>query len=74
MEYACQLSTINDVTLSYRRERFARINEINREMIERYDQEERLRVRYGIDIDSIENEEERSGSTTTTAFRRSMTE
>lgn len=59
VEYACQLSTINDVTLAYRRESFARINDINREMIERYDQEERLRVRYGIDIDSIENEEGR---------------
>jgi thioredoxin reductase (NADPH) len=57
VEYACQLSCDNDVTLSYRRESFARINDINQEMIERYDQEERLRVRYSIDIDSIENED-----------------
>lgn len=57
VEYACQLSTINNVTLSYRRDGFARINDINLEMITRYDQEERLRVRFGIDIDSIENEE-----------------
>jgi len=35
------------------------LNDINREMIERYDQKEHLRVRYGIDIDSIENEEGR---------------
>lgn len=55
VEYACQLSCDNDVTLSYRRESFSRINDINLEMIERYDQEERLRVRYGIDIESIEN-------------------
>lgn len=57
VEYACQLSTINNVTLSYRRESFARINDINLEMITRYDQEERLRVRYSIDIESIENAE-----------------
>ncbi|MFT7823788.1 MAG: NAD(P)-binding domain-containing protein [Sulfurimonas sp.] len=57
VEYACQLSCDNDVTLSYRRESFARINDINQEMIERYDQEEKLRVRYGIDIDAIENED-----------------
>jgi thioredoxin reductase (NADPH) len=57
VEYACQLTTINEVTLSYRREAFSKINEINQEMIHRYDQEERLRVRYGIDIDTIENEQ-----------------
>ncbi|SFV60344.1 Thioredoxin reductase [hydrothermal vent metagenome] len=57
VEYACQLTTINDVTLSYRRDSFSKINDINQEMIERYDQEERLRVRYGIDIESIENAE-----------------
>lgn len=57
VEYACQLTTINNVTLSYRRDKFSKINEINQEMIERYDQEERLRVRFGIDINSIENNE-----------------
>ncbi|HIP41325.1 MAG TPA: cbb3-type cytochrome oxidase assembly protein CcoS [Campylobacterales bacterium] len=57
VEYACQLTTINDVTLSYRRDSFSKINEINQEMIHRYDQEERLRVRFSIDIESIENEE-----------------
>ncbi len=55
VEYASHLSLDNDVTLSYRRDTFARINDINKDMIERYDQEEKLRVRYGIDIDSIEN-------------------
>ena len=59
VEYACQLTTINDITLSYRRDSFSKINDINQEMIERYDQEERLRVRYSIDIESIENEEGR---------------
>jgi thioredoxin reductase (NADPH) len=59
VEYACQLTTMNMVTLSYRRDSFSKINDINQEMIERYDQEERLRVRYGIDIESIENDEGR---------------
>ena len=53
VEYACQLSTINTVTLSYRKESFSRINGINQEMIARYDNEERLRVRFDTDIESI---------------------
>lgn len=56
VEYACHLSKNNVVTLSYRRDEFARINDINREMITRYDQEEILRVRYGTDIESIDND------------------
>lgn len=54
VEYACQLTTENEITLSYRRDSFSRINDINQEMIERYDQEERLRVRFSTDIESIE--------------------
>jgi thioredoxin reductase (NADPH) len=57
VEYACQLSTINNITLAYRRDSFSKINDINQEMVERYDQEERLRVRYSTDIESLENEE-----------------
>ncbi len=59
VEYACQLTTQNSVTLSYRRDKFSKISDINAEMINRYDQEERLRVRYSTDIESIENEEGR---------------
>lgn len=59
VEYACELSNLNDVTLSYRKESFNRVNDVNKEAVERYDQEEKLRVRYGIDIESIENEEGR---------------
>jgi thioredoxin reductase (NADPH) len=59
VEYASELCCLNDVTLSYRKERFSRVNDINLEIIQRYDQEERLRVRYGTDIDSIENEDGR---------------
>ena len=57
VEYASELCCLNDVTLSYRKESFTRVNEINKEIIERYDQEEKLRVRYGTDIESIENQE-----------------
>ena len=59
VEYACQLTTENTVTLSYRRDAFTKINDINLEMITRYDQEERLRVRLGTDIESIESYEGR---------------
>jgi len=55
VEYACQLTTDNSVTLSYRRNAFSKINDINLEMITRYDQEERLRVRFSTDIESIES-------------------
>ena len=57
VEYACHLSTDNTVTIAYRKESFSRINDINSEMITRYDQEELLRIRYGADILSIENHE-----------------
>jgi len=57
IEYACHLCADNIVTLSYRRDSFSRANDINRDMITQYDQEEKLRVRYSIDIDSIENSE-----------------
>ena len=57
VEYACHLTKDNVVTLSYRKDSFARANDINRDMIIRYDQEERLRVRYETNIDSIENHE-----------------
>ena len=59
VEYACELSNLNGVTLSYRKESFNKVNDINKETIERYDQEEKLRVRYSTDIESIENEEGR---------------
>jgi len=59
LEYACHLSKDNDVTLSYRKDSFARANDINCEMITEYDQQEKLRVRYNTDIISIENHEGR---------------
>ena len=46
VEYASELCCINDVTLSYRKGSFSRVNDINKEIIERYDQEEKSRVRF----------------------------
>ena len=57
VEYACQLTTDNDVTLSFREHEFSLPNDVNLEMIIRYDQEERLRIRYASDIASIESHE-----------------
>ncbi|HIP47837.1 MAG TPA: cbb3-type cytochrome oxidase assembly protein CcoS [Lutibacter sp.] len=54
VEYACQLTTENEVTLALREPKFVDANAINEEMVIRYDQEERLRIRYNADIDYIE--------------------
>jgi len=59
VEYACQLTVDNEVTLANREGEFPKANEINTEMIIRYDQEERLRVRYFTDIEDIEGFEGR---------------
>ena len=59
VEYAIEMCCINEGTLSDRKESFSRVNDINKEAIERYDQEEKLRVRYSTDIESIGNDEGR---------------
>ncbi len=59
VEYACQLASKNTVTLSLREEEFTDCNDINKEMIIRYDQEERLRVRYAIDTVGVDDYEGR---------------
>ena len=56
VEYACELSESNDVTLSYRQEKIARPNPINREMIAQYAQEGKVALKLGIDIENVENE------------------
>lgn len=56
VEYACDLSDTNEVTLSYRREDLSRPNPTNQEMIYSYVEDERLRLKLGVDIDSIESE------------------
>lgn len=56
VEYAIELSKTNTVTLVYRREKFSRLNEINEKMIYEYNGQEKLRLRMGTDIISLENE------------------
>ena len=55
-EYALELSKTNTVTLNYRRDKFNRLNEINENLLYQYDGQEKLRLRVGIDIVLLENE------------------
>jgi len=56
VEYACDLSDTNEVTLTYRREELSRPNPTNREMITNYAKEEKVRLKLGIDIEGVESE------------------
>ncbi|MDD3323915.1 MAG: NAD(P)-binding domain-containing protein [Sulfurospirillaceae bacterium] len=56
-EYAIELSRTNNVTLNYRKNKFTRLNEINEKTLLEYDGQEKLRLRLGMDIVSIENED-----------------
>jgi len=56
VEYACELSNTNEVTLNYRRERLTRPNPTNQEMIAQYANKEALRLKLGIDIERLESE------------------
>jgi thioredoxin reductase (NADPH) len=55
-EYAIELSKTNIVTLNYRRDKFARLNDVNEKMILEFNGQEKLRLRMGVDIESLENE------------------
>ncbi|WP_200762166.1 NAD(P)-binding domain-containing protein [Nitrosophilus alvini] len=55
-EYAYFLADSNDVTLNYRRARFTRLNPENDKIVERYADEGKLRLKLGIDIESLESE------------------
>lgn len=55
IEYACELSETNDVTLNYRRETLTRPNPTNQEMISTYADDEALTLKLGVDIKSLEN-------------------
>jgi len=59
VEYACQLTIDNVVTLAIRGDKVDRANDINREMVTRYNNEERLRIRFNADTTSIESYENR---------------
>jgi len=56
VEYALELSKSNNVTLNYRRATFSRLNDINLQMIQEFNGEEKLRLRLGMDITEVENE------------------
>ncbi len=55
VEYACQLSTKNDITLSHLDPYFSYPNEINIEMINRYEKEKRLKVLHASKTIGIED-------------------
>ena len=56
VEYACELSETNDVTLNYRRDSLTRPNPTNQEMIANYAEDEALTLKLGVDIESLESE------------------
>jgi len=56
-EYAYDLAEQNiNVTLVYRKPNFSRLNETNEEILNKYNGEEKLRLRMNTDIESLENE------------------
>lgn len=59
VEYACELSDTNDVTLNYRRESLSRPNPTNQTMIQQYADEGRVRLKLGIDIARVEGDQGR---------------
>ena len=56
IEYACELSATNEVTLNYRRDTLTRPNPTNQAMISQYAEDEAVRLKLGVDIESLENE------------------
>jgi len=56
VEYACELSETNEVTLNYRRSELTRPNPTNQEMITKYSEDDAVRLKLGIDIESLESE------------------
>lgn len=56
-EYAYELADQkNNVTLAYRKPEFSRLNDINEDILKKYNGEEKLRLRMNTDIVSLENE------------------
>ncbi len=54
-EYAIDLAEKYNVTLNYRRAKFSRLNDINLKTLYEYNGQEKLRLRLGCDIKSLEN-------------------
>lgn len=55
IEYACELSETNEVTLNYRREILSRPNPTNQEMIAKYAADEAVSLKLGVDIENLES-------------------
>ena len=56
VEYACDLSDSNNVTLTYRRTELGRPNPTNKEMIKNHANDKRVTLKLGIDIKDVEEE------------------
>ncbi|QOR61406.1 NAD(P)-binding domain-containing protein [Sulfurovum sp. ST-21] len=56
VEYACELSSCNEVTLNYRREILSRPNPTNQNMIREYSDKNAVTLKLGVDIAGLENE------------------
>lgn len=56
VEYACDLSENNDVTLTYRRDELSRPNPTNQNMIKNYAKDKRVELKLGIDIENVVSE------------------
>lgn len=56
VEYACELSISNSVTLSYRGDRLTRPNPTNTSMFEKFLNEKKISAKLGVNIVSLENE------------------
>ena len=56
VEYACELSQTNEVTLNYRRDALTRPNPTNQEMITKYSEDDAVTLKLGVDIRSLKNE------------------
>jgi len=56
VEYACELSETNEVTLNYRRSELTRPNPTNQEMIAKYSEDDAVHLKLGIDIESLQSE------------------
>lgn len=56
VEYACELSETNEVTLNYRRDSLTRPNPTNQEMITNYVEDEALQLKLGVEIESLQSD------------------
>lgn len=56
VEYACELSQSNSVTLTYRRESLRRPNPTNQNMIKEYAKDGRVKLKLNIDIEGLDSE------------------